>query len=155
MKHLQKFMRVASALLIPLLGTAGYAAQTGDTYLRPVDPLTKSFARTTIKWSGQLNGETMIAYGVEEHQGRIAVCGLHLSKGSYSKTALLNGLKVSSISSGGHIMITDLRYFDEFSGERDVLRFACRVTKYKWAPIYAEIKPKYVQGAQFFDPSKR
>lgn len=155
MKRLWKSVLLASVLLVPLQATAGAAARTGDTYLRSVDPLTKSFARTTIKWRGKLNGETMIVYGVEEHQGRIAVCGLHLSRGSYSRPALLNGLKVSSISSGGHILITDLRYFDEFAGRRGVLRFACRVTKFRWAPVFARTRPKYVQGAQLFDPLKQ
>lgn len=134
---------------------AAVAARTGDLYERRVDPITKSFARTTIQWTGTLSGTTMIVYGVEEHAGRIAVCGLHMSEGRVSRDAVLNGLRVSSIASGGHILTTDLRYFDEFAGPRDFFRFACRVTKYRWAPAYGRVRPKYIQGKDFVDPSKK
>ena len=144
---------ILPSLALLLSATApAIAARTGDLYLRAVDPLTAAFARTTIKWTGDLSGETMIVYGVEEHEGRIAVCGMHMSQGSFSRGALMNGLRVSSVSSGGHTLISDLRYFDEFAGKRDYFRFACKVTNLRWNPAFADIKPKYVQGAEFFDP---
>lgn len=142
--------RMACALA--LIGV-GAAAQAGDLYQRAVDPITKSFARTTIKWQGAgLNGETMIVYGVEEHAGRIAVCGLHISRGRIDRVALMNGLRRSSITSGGHALVTDLSYFDEFSGERDYFRLVCQVTRFRWDPAYGRVKPKYVQGVEFYDP---
>ena len=149
---MHRIARVISALVLALVA-GGALAQTGDLYRRAVDPLTGSFARTTIKWQGAgLNGETMIVYGVEEHAGRIAVCGLHISRGKIAREALFNGLRVSSIASGGNTLVTDLRYFDEFAGERDGFRFVCRVTRFRWDPAYGRVKPKYVQGAEFFDP---
>ena len=144
------FLAVLLAMTTPAFAQS---ARTGSLYERPVKDMGKSFARTTIVWEGLgAKRETMIVYGVEERNGRIAVCGLFISDGPVPRTALLNGLSLSSITSGGHVLVKDLSYFDEFSGDRDYFRFVCKVTGFKWAPGFGKTKPKYVQGAEFFDP---
>ena len=143
MKRLRVAVPIAfHAFLTALFLATGAFAQTGTTYERSIDSLTKSFTRTTMKWQSGSSGQTMIFYGVEEYKGRIAVCGLHNSSGTVPRDVLIKGLALASVSSGRQTLVEDLRFFKEFTQSRGYPRFTCKVTKYRWDPAFARIKPK-------------
>lgn len=142
MRTPRKLLTCLSFAVAALPVATGAVAQTGSLYERSIDALTKAFARKTIEWQARSSGQTMIFYGVEEHNGRIAVCGLHNSNGAVPRDVLIKGLRLASVSSGGQVLVEDLRFFKEFQENRGYPRFVCQVTKFKWNPALLRYTPK-------------
>lgn len=128
----------ASVLVAILTSWCAIAASAEDQslYLRPLEPTNPSFKRKTIIWQGLgYDGETAIAHGLESREGKVAVCGLHLSKGKYYRDELERTLRNARIVSGNDVLMTGLEYFREFKAP-DRLLLRCKRTDLPWKARY-------------------
>ncbi len=130
---------IKKILLLAMIATwPAFASTAADQslYLRSFEPVNPSFKRKTIVWQGAgYDGETIIAHGLERRGGKVAVCGLHLSKGRYSRNELRRVLQRGRIVSGSDVLMSGLEYFREFNApDRMLLR--CRRTSIPWKAAY-------------------
>lgn len=125
------------------------ALDVGEIYVRPFDKDNQSYKRQTILWQGAgFSGKTVIVYGVEGREGRIAVCGLVLNEGRIDRRALRGALANSGVAVAGREILTDLQFFREFI-EPDALLVACRLTNYAWRPAYGARPAELVFRGEF------
>lgn len=123
---------------LAFLFAAGPATMAADQslYLRPLEPTNPSFKRKTIFWqSSGYDGKTTIAHGVEPRDGKVAVCGLHLSLDRYPRAELKRILKEGRIVSGRDVLMIGLEYFREFKAPDRVL-LRCKRTDIPWKAKY-------------------
>jgi hypothetical protein len=91
---------------------------------------------------------TTIAFGLEDADGHVAVCGMVLHMGKIDRRAFAGVMANSGIASGGKELQTDLRYFREFIAP-DQLLVACKITDRRWEPIYGEQPAELIFRGEF------